>query len=172
MRAAGWLCGVPRDSQGHIEKLEDLAGPSVRFVSIAQPEAAPYGAAAVESLRNAGIWDRVQPKIVYASNINMSRQFAATGNADAAFTAYALVRNEPGKVIVIDEKLHRPIDQALGIVSASPRQADARRFVSFLTTGEGRAILERFGYQLPPNEGPVQTGPSAVQSSPAVGSEK
>jgi molybdate transport system substrate-binding protein len=146
-RLALW---VPRDGKAHIGKLEDLTAPSVRFVSIAQPEAAPYGAAAVESLRNVGIWDKVQPKIVYASNINMSKQFAATGNADAAFTAYALVRKEQGRVMVIDEKLHRPIDQALGIVSASLRQADARRFVSYLTARGGRAILERYGYQLPP----------------------
>jgi molybdate transport system substrate-binding protein len=154
-RLALW---VPRDSKARIEKLRDLSATSVRFVSIAQPEAAPYGAAAVETLRNAGIWDSVQPKVVYASNINMSKQFAATGNADAAFTAYALVRNEPGRVILIDEKLHRPIDQALGIVSASLRQADAWRFVSYLTTGEGRAILERYGYQLPRNE-PTRSHP-------------
>ena len=114
----------------------------------AKPEAAPYGEAAVESLKSLGIWDKVQPKVVYATNINMSKQYAATGNADAAFTAYSLVQNERGHVIIVDEKLHQPIDQAVGIVSASSRKADAKRFVTFLTGKEGRAILERFGYQV------------------------
>ena len=95
-----------------------------------------------------GIWDKVQPKVVYASNINMAKQYAATGNADAAFTAYSLVQKEPGHIIIVDEKLHQPIDQAVGIVSASSRKADAKRFVTFLTGKEGRAILERFGYQV------------------------
>ncbi len=139
----------PPGSKAEIAKPEDLAAPSIRFVAIAKPEAAPYGAAAVETLRTLGIWDKVQPKVVYASNINMSKQFAATGNADAAFTAYSLVVGQPGRVILIDSKLHRPIDQALGILSASSRQVTAKQFVSFLMGREGRSVLEKFGYQIP-----------------------
>ena len=135
---------------GAVQKLADLTEPSVRFVAIAKPETAPYGEAAVESLKTAGIWDKVQSKIVYASNINMAKQYAATGNADAAFIAYSLVLNESGRILVVDEKLHQPIDQAACIVSASTRIADARRFVSFLRGEQGRAILTRFGYQIPP----------------------
>ena len=135
--------------RGAVQKLEDLTAPSVRFLAIAKPETAPYGEAAVESLKSAGIWDKVQSKIVYANNINMAKQYAATGNADAAFTAYSLVLNEPSGVIVVDEKLHQPIDQAAGIVSASTRKTDAERFVSFLRGEEGRAVLTRFGYEIP-----------------------
>jgi molybdate transport system substrate-binding protein len=137
------------DPHGMMKKLDDLTGPSIRFVAIAKPEAAPYGAAAVESLKSLGVWDKVQPKVVYATNINMSKQYAATGNADAAFTAYSLVQHERGGIIIVDEKLHQPIDQAVGIVSGSSRKVDAKRFVAFLTGKEGRAILERFGYQVP-----------------------
>jgi molybdate transport system substrate-binding protein len=133
--------------RGSVQKLEDLAAPSIRFVAIAKPEAAPYGEAAVESLKSLGIWDKVQPKVVYATNINMAKQYAATGNADAGFTAYSLVQHESGRVIIVDEKLHQPIDQALGIVSASSQKADAKRFVAFLTGRDGRTIMERFGYQ-------------------------
>ncbi len=136
------------DPHDTVKKLYDLTEPSIRFVAIAKPEAAPYGEAAVESLKSMGIWDQVQPKVVYATNINMAKQYAATGNADAAFTAYSLVQNERGHVIIVDEKLHQPIDQAVGIVSASSRKADAKRFVTFLTGKEGRAILEHFGYQV------------------------
>jgi len=136
------------DPHGSVKKLEDLSEPSIRFVAIAKPEAAPYGEAAVESLKSLGIWDKVQPKVVYATNINMAKQYAATGNADAAFTAYSLVQHESGRVLIVDEKLHQPIDQAVGIVSGSSRKVDAKRFVAFLTGKEGRAILERFGYQV------------------------
>jgi molybdate transport system substrate-binding protein len=131
-----------------VKKLDDLTQPSVRFIAIARPEAAPYGEAAVESLKSLGIWEKVQQKVVYASNINMAKQYAATGNADAAFTAYSLVQHEPGSVIIVDEKLHQPIDQAAGIVSTCSRMGDARRFVSFLTGEQGRSILESFGYQV------------------------
>jgi molybdate transport system substrate-binding protein len=135
--------------RGAVQKLEDLTAPSVRFVAIAKPEAAPYGEAAVESLKSAGIWDKVQSKIVYATNINMAKQYAATGNADAAFTAYSLVLNESGRILVVDEKLHQPIDQAAGIVLASARKADAQRFVAFLRGEQGRGVLTRYGYEIP-----------------------
>ncbi len=129
-----------------VEKIEDLTAPSIRYVAIARPEAAPYGEAAVETLKSLGIWDKVQPKVVYANNISAAKQFASTGNADAAFTAYSLVLRERGRVLVVDEKLHQPIDQAVGVVSASPRKEDARRFVSYLIDGDGRAVFGRFGY--------------------------
>jgi molybdate transport system substrate-binding protein len=137
------------DPHGVAPRLEDLTADSIRFVAIAKPEEAPYGAAAVESLKSLGIWDKIQPKVVYASNINMAKQYASTGNADAAFTAYSLVLGEAGRILIVDEKLHRPIDQAAGIVSASVRRSDAQRFISYLTGSEGRAIFERFGYLVP-----------------------
>ena len=136
------------DPRGVIREVGDLMADSIRFVAIAKPEAAPYGAAAVESLNALGIWEKVQPKVVYASNINMAKQYASTGNADAAFTAYSLVLGEAGKVIVVDERLHRPIDQAAGIVAASARRVEGRRFISFLSGAEGRGLLVRFGYQV------------------------
>ena len=144
-RLALW---IPPNSKAPIARPEDLAANAIRFVAIAKPEAAPYGAAAVEALRGLGIWEKVESKIVYASNINMSKQFAATGNADAAFTAYSLVAGQPGRAILIDPKLHRPIDQALGILSASSRQAGARQFAAFLAGDKSRSILSQFGYEI------------------------
>ena len=72
-------------------RVEDLKSAEVKVVSIANPKLAPYGAAAVESLRKLGLWAVVEPKVVYAEKISAAKQFAATGNADVAFTAYSLV---------------------------------------------------------------------------------
>src|SRR6202044_1852720 len=99
-----------------IDSFKDLAQPGVKVVAIAKPELAPYGQAAVEALRGAGLWDRVESKVVYADNINMAKQYGASGNADAVLTAYSLVLKDAGKVIPIESRLHRPIDQALGII--------------------------------------------------------
>jgi molybdate transport system substrate-binding protein len=139
----------PEGAKVPIQTLEDLVQPSVRFVAIANPEIAPYGAAAVEALRKRNLWDRVQPKIVQAENVNAAKQLAATGNAEAAFTAYSLVFQEPGHAVLIDPALYAPIDQALGILAASPHQVEAKQFASFVLRG-GRAILQRYGYELPP----------------------
>lgn len=139
---------IPEDGPA-IHELKDLAGKNVRFIAIAQPELAPYGAATVEVLKGAGLWDAVQPKLIYGTSISMARQFAASGSAEAAFTAYSLVLHEKGTVLKIDSRLHKPIEQAMGIVAASAHLEEAKQFRSFLLGAEGRIILANSGYLLP-----------------------
>ena len=140
---------IPPGSAAKIDRIEDLVEPSVKVIALARPELAPYGLAARQTLQHAGIWDQVQAKIVYADNINMAKQYGASGNADATFTAYSLVLKSGGKVIQVDEKMHDPIDQALGIVAATKHPKEARKFVDFLLKGKGREILGNSGYRLP-----------------------
>lgn len=135
--------------EGNVHNLADLSAPRIRFIAIAQPALAPYGKAAVEAIKTSGLWEALQPKIVFANNVNMARQYAATGNANAAFTAYSLVLREPGTVIKLDPKLHSPIDQALAIVASSRQLEQARLFTAFLLSAEGRAVLTSHGYLAP-----------------------
>jgi molybdate transport system substrate-binding protein len=146
-RLALW---VPAGNQKHIAGMKDLIKPSVRFVAIARPESAPYGRASVEALQALKLWSAVQPKVVYAENITMAKQYAQTGNADASFTAYSLVFREPGKVILVDDQLYRPIDQAAAVLQNSQKQASARQFLKFLLGPKGREILQSYGYVFPP----------------------
>ena len=130
-----------------IHELKDLE--KVRFIAIAQPNASPYGKASIEALKNSGLWERLQPKIVYANSISQARQLAASGNADAAFTAYSLVLREKGTAIKIDPSRYHPLEQALAIATASSQNEEARRFREFLLSREGRSILSKTGYLLP-----------------------
>ncbi len=118
------------------------------MIALANPKLAPYGTAAVETLQHAGIWDQVKDKIVYAENINMAKQYGTSKNADAVFTAYSLVLKEAGQVIPVDESMHTPIVQKLGVLAHSQHQDWAQSFTSFLLTGGGRAILTRYGYKV------------------------
>jgi molybdate transport system substrate-binding protein len=140
---------IPEGEPSGVRELKDLAGKQIRFVAIAQPELAPYGQAAVDVLKGAGLWDSVQPKLVYGTSISMAKQFAASGSASAAFTAYSLVLHEKGTVLKIDARLYKPIQQAMGIVAASAHLEEARQFRSFLLGAEGRTILANGGYLLP-----------------------
>lgn len=140
---------APRDDGTSLGSTKDLRNPAVRFVAVAQPELAPYGRASVEAIRNSGLWELVKPKIVYATNVNQAKQMAESGNADVAFTAYSLVLRAKGTVLKVDPKLYAPIDQALGVVAASPQTKRAQRFRQFLLGEDGRAILARNGYVLP-----------------------
>ena len=139
---------IPPSSKAHVSKLEDLKTSEVRVIALANPKLAPYGAAAVETLQHSGIWDAVMAKIVYAENISMAKQYGTSKNADAVFTAYSLVLKESGKVIQVDEALHEPIVQKLGILARSPHIADAQSFTRFVLGKPGQAILARYGYKL------------------------
>jgi molybdate transport system substrate-binding protein len=138
---------VPPGSPAQVSTLTDVAAPEIQFVSMAKPESAPYGAAAVEALRRLGLWSTVQPRVVYAENVAMAKQFAVTRNADAAFTAQSLVLREGGRTIPVEEQLHAPIEQAMGILKSSPHQALAARFCDFVLHGPGRQILLKNGYR-------------------------
>lgn len=137
---------IPEGGPGGVHELKDLAGPEIRFVAIAEPDLAPYGQATVEVLKGAGLWDMVRPKLVYGTSISMARQFAASGSANAAFTAYSLVLHEKGTVLKLDPHLYKPIEQAMGIVAASSHLQEAKQFRSFLLGPEGRAFLSNNGY--------------------------
>ncbi|HYL37602.1 MAG TPA: molybdate ABC transporter substrate-binding protein [Bryobacteraceae bacterium] len=139
---------IPPHSQARIDRIEDLAKTDVRFIAIAKPELAPYGEAAVETLQRLNLWQRIQGKIVYAENINMARQYGMSNNADAVFTAYSLVLHAAGRTIVVDQALHPPIEQELGIMATSKHPASAHKFADFLLHGEGRDMLRNSGYAL------------------------
>lgn len=140
---------IPDGERSGIRELQDLAKQPVHFIAVAQPKLAPYGQATIETLKNAALWEAAKPKIVYANSISMAKQMAATGNAEAAFTAYSLVLHDRGTVVKVDPRLYGPIQQALAIVASSERIEEAKQFRSYLLGPEGRAILTKNGYLLP-----------------------
>jgi hypothetical protein len=102
-------------------------GQQVRFISVAQPELAPYGQATIEVLKDSHLWDALQPQVVYANSISQAKQLAVSGNADAAFTAYSLGLHDGGTVVKIDRRLY-PSDR-LGDCdcASSPRIEEAKK---------------------------------------------
>jgi len=148
--ARGRLVLWTRSGSGiKLAQLSDLARPEVRKIALANPELAPYGRAAMEALTASGLLDQVRGKLVYGENVNQALQYAASGNAEAAFIPFSLTRRSQGEFIEVDGRLHQPIDQALAVIGASPRAETARRFADFIAGAEGRRLLEKYGYTVP-----------------------
>jgi len=132
---------------GRIHSLADLTASAVQHVAIANPVHAPYGAAAQAVLKSQGLWDKLQGKIVYGENVEQTFQYAESGNADAAIVSWSLVLNRGG--ILLPAAWHPRISQTGGVVKGSRNPVLARRFMTFLTSREGRAVLKQFGFDLP-----------------------
>jgi len=136
---------TPNDSNLRLQGVADLARPEVQRIAIANPDHAPYGLAAKQALQSAGVWDRVQPKLVYGDNIRQTLQYAQTGNVEVAIVALSLSVQSNGRWTLIPEELHQPIDQGLAILKSTKNEPAARAFAAFISSPQGKAIMEKYG---------------------------
>lgn len=132
-----------------LRQLGDLLRPEVRRVAIANPEHAPYGQAAKEALEAAGLWERLEPKLVYGETIRQAVQFLQSGAVEAGIVARS-VADVPGIAYVpIDPALYRPLDQAAAVTTRAARPDLGLAFIRFVTGPRGRPIMERHGFVVP-----------------------
>ncbi|HYF92368.1 MAG TPA: molybdate ABC transporter substrate-binding protein [Symbiobacteriaceae bacterium] len=132
-----------------VKRLEDLLDRKIKRVAIANPDHAPYGLAAKQALISAGIWEQLQSKLVLGENIRQTLQYIQTGNAEAGIIALSIAGVPEITYTLIDDKLHAPLNQALGVVARSPREKAARQFAALVLSKEGQAIMQKYGFQLP-----------------------
>jgi molybdate transport system substrate-binding protein len=127
-----------------------------RFISIANPQTAPYGTAAQQVLSRLGLWDKLNQgkKIVVGENITQTWQFASTGNVDLAFVALSQVLDADGKITgsswLPPQDLYDPIEQGAIALSGSKQQPVAQAFLTWLRTDPGAlAVIHAAGYRTP-----------------------
>ena len=143
------------DSSLKIERLEDLTKGEIQKVGIANPEHAPYGAAAREALQSVGAWAVVEPKLVLGENVRQAMQYAETGNVEVALTALSLSVQSKGRWVLIPQELHKPLDQALAVLKGTQHEQAARQFAAFINGPVGRPIMRKYGFILP-SEQPIK----------------
>ena len=130
------------DDQGRVLDTADF-----RRLSIANPDLAPYGAAARETLIGRGLWDRLAPRLATGQDIGQAYAFVQTRNAGLGFVALSQLE-QPGKEIegsywIVPEALHRPIAQEAVLLRDVPA---ARAFLEFVKGAEAREIIRSYGY--------------------------
>ncbi len=127
-----------------------LTASDVRHIAIANPDLAPYGIAARETLRSLGLWDSLQGRIVMGQNIGQTHSMVATGNAQLGFVALSAVLSPraptKGSRWDVPQDLFRPIRQDAILLRAGAESGAARAFLSFLRSPRAREVIERFGY--------------------------
>lgn len=133
--------------------LDLLKSKDIRVVAIANPEHAPYGARAVESLKYFKLYDSIKDKFVKGDNVAQAAQFVLTGNAEAGIIALSLAMSPQmlakGKYFLIDENSYPKMEQAYVIVKKSAQKKELLDFVKFLETKDARNIFVKYGFRLP-----------------------
>ncbi len=130
------------DPEGHV-----LERGTFRFLAIANPQLAPYGAAAREVLTARNLWSTLQPRLVQGQDIGQAYSFVYSGNAELGFVAYSQIKQAgdeiAGSYWLVPEALHRPIAQEAVILRDVPA---AREFVEFVKGAAAREVIRRYGY--------------------------
>ena len=125
-----------------------LASGNFDKLAIADPAAAPYGAAAVQTMKKLGVYDRVRGKIVTGTSISQTYQFVQTGAAELGFVAWSQVITQAGgSRWLVPSRDHDPIEQQAILLQAGARSPAAKAFLAFLKSPAAVAIIRKYGYE-------------------------
>ncbi len=130
-----------------------LTAGTFSHLAIANPETAPYGAAARAVLRGLDLWDALAPRLVTGESIAQAYQFVASGNAELGFVAWSQVSRDgrllAGSAWRVPAERHPALRQDRVLLRRGADSAAARAFLDYLASGPARAIIERHGYSVP-----------------------
>lgn len=144
--------GSPIGTTGGMDAIRAaLAAGRVTRFAIANPEHAPYGRAAQQALRSAGLWDGISPRLVLGENVSQAAQFALAGGSQGGIVAYSLVLGPAmqgrGAYTLLPETLHEPLRQRMVLTRRAGPVATA--FYDFMQRPAAREIMRRHGFALP-----------------------
>lgn len=150
--ALAFLSAKPRDfSKG----LNLLIEKDIQKVAIANPKTAPYGTASVEAMKNVGIYQEVEPKLVYGESISQTVTYALSAadigmvNASAMYSDKMTQYKEGVNWALVKSGTYRPIDQGIVLLKNGANNPEAKAFYDFMLGKKAREIMSRYGYILP-----------------------
>jgi len=118
-------------------------------LSIADPTAAPYGVAAVQTMQKLGVYGAVKPKVVMGTSITQAYQFVDTGAAELGFVALSqVIHVAGGSRWLVPAADHAPIAQQAILLYPGQSNAAAKAFLAFLKGPQAVAIIRKYGYQV------------------------
>ena len=143
---------VPHDSPLDVEHkgMDVLLDPSVKKISVANPQHAPYGRAAVAALKHYGLYEKVSERLVLGENVSQAAQFVESGNAQVGLVALAHAlapaMRSKGKYWVVPPEAYPALDQGVVVISRSAHKQDAAAFLEYVKTADSAAVLRRYGF--------------------------
>jgi molybdate transport system substrate-binding protein len=146
------VVAVPARSSIVLTALDALVDARIARIAIGDPTSVPAGHYAQQALRRAGLWDRLQPRLVLAGNVRQVLDYVARDEVDAGFVyASDLVARAAGvrEAFRPSTDLTGPIVYAAAVVAASAHAPLAAAFVNLLASADGTSTLTRFGFVAP-----------------------
>jgi molybdate transport system substrate-binding protein len=141
---------APSDSTLTLKTLADLQKPEVKRITLGNPASVPAGRYAKGVLEAARLWAIVEPKAVFAQNVRQSLDYVTRGEVEAGFVyaTDAAIQKDRVKV-AFTVPTETPISYPIAAVAGSPNPEGAGKFVAFVLSADGQAVLARQGFLKP-----------------------
>ena len=132
-----------------IAAFEDILKPEAEKVSIGTPESVPAGRYAKEALISLDLWDKLQPKLVFAKDVRQVLTYVETGNAAAGmvYSSDAAMGENIKVVAAAPEDSHQPIVYPMAVINSSKQQQAAEDFAAYLSGEKAAAVFEKYGFK-------------------------
>jgi len=135
------------DAAGNILKTQPF-----EKLAMANPKLAPYGLAAIETLKNLNLLSRLESKIVQGDSIAQAYQFVSTQNAPLGFIALSQVfldgKISHGSAWIVPHHLYSPIHQDAILLKTGKDNEAAKSLMNFMKSARTKSIIASFGYDL------------------------
>ena len=139
---------VPSSSELGLASFEDIS--KAESIALGDPASVPAGQYAQEALTNLGIWDSIQDKVSFGTNVTEVLNQVAAASADAGIVYATDAASMADQVTVIAEapegSLAEPVIYPVAVVANSAHPDEANAFVDFLKTDEAMAVFESYGF--------------------------
>ena len=139
---------VPTGSSAGIEKFEDIE--KAETIALGDPASVPAGQYAEEALTSLGIWDKIQDKVSFGTNVTEVLNQVAASSADAGIVYATDAASMADKVEVVAEapegSLAKKVIYPVAVVKNTAHPGEAKNFVEFLKTDEAMKVFEEYGF--------------------------
>lgn len=123
---------------------------SMQRVAVGKPESVPAGRYARESLTAAGIWEKLQPKLIYGASVRQVLDYVARGEVDAGIVYATDAAQQADRVhVALVLGNHTPVLYPIAVATTGKNPASGQAFVNFVRSEKGQATLARYGFAKP-----------------------
>jgi len=141
---------VPAGAKTFLKSFDGLSANEIKKIAIGNPKTVPAGRYAEEIFSFYPILSSIKDKLIYAENVRQVLDYVARGEVDAGvvYATDAAARLKEIKIIATaPETSHKPVIYPIAVVKRTKSEADAKVFISFVLSPEGREILQKHGFK-------------------------
>jgi len=141
---------VPQDAAAVPKTLADLNAPVFKKVAIGIPASVPVGRYTKAVLEKARLWPAIEAKMIGAQSVRQALDYVARGEVDAGFVYSTDAAIMPDKVkIAFVVPTDTPVVYPIAPVAAGSNPEAAQKFVSYVMSPAGQAVLAKYGFGKP-----------------------